>query len=231
MVINQPRLLDEPDPCRTMVRRLGSISESLGELRWHCFCARVHRRGLRLAALQNSLSLPIRYGALLDVVSEPHDGLANPEEMLGSQLAEASLERDHLIRNAIASCAAVADHPAIVPVTMPWLDRQDSGRAPDRCDIDFAFVRGLFDRIVASEAMRIARHVASRLRSGGTFLFSSVSDDQPEAQFIECVFGLPLFVRSDAEMRAIAAAAGRGFAKRHFRSANGALHFCEILKP
>lgn len=146
-------------------------------------------------------------------------------------LASAIRARESVLRSSAVDRMRLSVEPFVAAVTAEDIRRGWVMDADARRPADFMFVRGLFDCMGTAEAMRVTRAAASRLRSGGCFLFSSFADACPDAAFVECFFGWRPAWRSEGEMRAIAAAAGSGFAKRHWASAEGAIHYCEVLRP
>ncbi len=223
---------------------LGNLSEKLNLVRasaepraWRQFCraARSHRLVERLAwdpIGEAAMRRPLDQDRLLDIVRAAplacgaEDGAMRIHRYLAlSNLAGALRERDEVIERQLCEASRATRHPSILTIS----SAAEVEGLPN--SLDLALVRGLYDGLSTSAAMRLTRLVARRLRPGGVFLFSSLAEGASDNAFVEVAFNLRPVWRAAGEMRAIATAAGSGLARRHFESRNGAIHFCELLRP
>ena len=97
--------------------------------------------------------------------------------------------------------------------------------------VDLGYAAGLYDYLPTAIAIKLTRRMAAMLRPGGRYVFANFATGIVDAGYMEAVMEWPLILRSTAEMRAIATAAGPEVTQRHWTGVHDAIHYCELARP
>jgi hypothetical protein len=98
----------------------------------------------------------------------------------------------------------------------------------DPAPLDLAYAAGLYDYLSANVARRLTRAICAKLAPGGQFLFANFSAHMFDVGYMEAAMDWHLILRTEDEMRRIAAAAGDGFSASFFTGTGGTILYCRI---